>query len=180
MATSILRHKRGLTEAFGSPSCSPHKIAFLDLADHSEGLRRAKRTAQMMQQEASESIRSSVLAKMPRVMSDAGSRPRRQSASEIEASPFQPSSTEDVSGESLFTDKKVGRSCKQRPGERVYSAEDVREIVQKAVARREGELRAEYDTILQERLADQFNSFRKFHEDYVSQKLNRSEYNYMS
>ena len=112
--------KRGLSDAFGSPgakqlrvgaSCSPHKIAFLDLADHSARLCRA---------------------------------------------------------------------CKQRPGEHLFTSEDVQKIVERAVAKREGELRQEYDAILQQRQAENFSNFRRFHEDYVSRQLNQSDYSYMS
>lgn len=105
----------------------------------------------------------------------------------MDQSPFRapvPETSADEAGESvdnLGSEKaRLCRSCKQRPAERLFTQEELREIVQRAIARREGEIRSEYDQVLQARLAEQFNSFRRFHEDYVSRQLNQSDYSYMS
>ena len=55
--------------------------------------------------------------------------------------------------------------------ERSFTYEQVREIVNRALADKETALRAEYDQILQERLQDQFRNFSKFNEDYISRQL---------
>jgi len=183
MATDILCRKRGITEAFGSPSCSPHKIAFLDLAD--SAARRAKRTAAMMQGEGMNLDRGgSMPTKALRGLMDVNVPRPRTDSSAMEESPFRGSACEGGGscGENMpVNDKpKLCRMCKQRPAERLYTGEEVRDIVQRAIARREGEIRTEFDQVLQQRLADQFNNFRRFHEDYVSRQLNQSDYSYMS
>ena len=189
--------KRGLSDAFGSPgakqmrvgaSCSPHKIAFLDLADHSA--RRAKRSAQVMggeegPQQAHKALRSFADANVPRG--------RAGGPSDMGLdSPFRAPQDAEMGegsaadGENYFGGRQGGkgarlcRACKQRPGEHLFTSEDVQKIVERAVAKREGELRQEYDAILQQRQAENFSNFRRFHEDYVSRQLNQSDYSYMS
>jgi hypothetical protein len=191
MAT-ILCRKRGMSEAFGSPShqkmarvgaasCSPHKIAFLDLAEHQQA-RRAKRCAQLMSGDDGvrgnhKALRGLVDANVPR--------PRSNSLDGMDQSPFCSAADAGMAGPS---DENVGggdkvkfcRACKTRPAEHLFTSEDVREIVARAVAKREGEVRTEYDQVLQTQMAEQFNNFRRFHEDYVSRQLNQSDYSYMS
>jgi len=190
MATSILCRKRGLSDAFGSPSCSPHKIAFLDLADLGDSsVRRAKRSAKLMEGDRPQGLRDSLVSKSSRGLLDASvSRARRDEPPSLEQSPFVATPAVEDAGretENLMSDKadvKLCRACKQKPAEKLFTltSEELREIVQRAVARRENEVRKEYDEVLSARLSDQFSSFRKFHEDYVSRQLNQSEYSYMS
>jgi len=187
--------KRGLSDAFGSPgakhmrvgaSCSPHKIAFLDLADHAA--RRAKRSAQVMQegegpQQAHKALRSFADANVPR------GRGGGASDMAMEQSPFRAQISGDAEmgegdGENFMRGAQVGgklcRACKQRPGEKLFTKEEVEKLVQREVSKREEQLRAEYDAVLQQRQAENFNNFRRFHEDYVSRQLNQSDYSYMS
>lgn len=190
MATSILCRKRGLSDAFGSPSCSPHKIAFLDLADLGDSsTRRAKRSAQSMEGDRPQGLRDSLLVKSSRGLLDASvSRARHDQPPSLEQSPFVATPAAEEAGretENVVSDKaesKLCRACKQRPAEKLFTltSEEIREIVQRAVARRESEVRKEYDEVLSAKLSDQFNNFRKFHEDYVSRQLNQSDYSYMS
>ena len=184
----VMSRKRALSDAFGSPStkqmrvgasCSPHKIAFLDLADHSA--RRAKRTIQMMEENGSQggrdhkALRSFADANVPRGRVDC-----------VEGQTFAAQSEAAMASafdENLEADPKKAklcRNCKARPGEHLFTGEDVRQIVDRAVAKREGEVRQEFEAVLQAKMAEQFNNFRRFHEDYVSRQLNQSDYSYMS
>merc|ERR1711934_1023680 len=75
---------------------------------------------------------------------------------------------------------KLCRQCQANPAERMFNAEEVRAIVAKAVKKNEEELRFEYDRVLQSRLAEQFENFTKYYEDYVSRMSKQSDFSYMS
>jgi hypothetical protein len=62
----------------------------------------------------------------------------------------------------------------------VYTAAEVNEIVQRAVQEREEQLRAEFATILTERLAEQFESFTRFNQDYIERNPTESSWSYIS
>jgi len=64
--------------------------------------------------------------------------------------------------------------------EKLFTFEQVKEIVQRFVAEKEAALREEYDRILQERLQEQFRNFAKFNEDYISRQLKNSDWSYLS
>merc|ERR1711907_812232 len=76
--------------------------------------------------------------------------------------------------------KKLCKMCKERAGERLFSEKEVREIVQKELSKREKELEDTYNEVLQNRLAEQYHNFCRFHEDCVSRQLNQSDYSYMT
>ncbi|RUP46598.1 hypothetical protein BC936DRAFT_146747 [Jimgerdemannia flammicorona] len=63
---------------------------------------------------------------------------------------------------------------------RTYSWDEVVKIVDAAVREREGLLRKEYETVVQEKLAEQFQSFTQFNQDYIHRQLRESQFNYMS
>lgn len=171
MATTLVAaRKRGFSDAFGSPQCSPKRIAFLDLGE----ARRAKRTLMMMEGNKVRAA-SSPAQKMARSVVGV-------SRSDSSDSPFAGACppTPEVN---LPAKKKgeVCKECKQRTaGERLYTGDEVREIVQKAVAQREKELEATYNQVLHDRLEEQFNDYRRHHDDCVSRQLNQSDYSYMS
>jgi len=88
-------------------------------------------------------------------------------------SPFIPQPNADLSS--------LPRAPKPVAGsEPLFTESQVRAMIEKAVADREISLRAEYDSILQERLQEQYRSFSKFHEDYISRQLKDSDFSYMS
>ncbi|EOD15364.1 hypothetical protein EMIHUDRAFT_356471, partial [Emiliania huxleyi CCMP1516] len=60
-------------------------------------------------------------------------------------------------------------------GEVLFTLDQVRDIVRKAVIERERTLREEYDRTLQTKLQEQFQAFAKFNEDYVSRQLRQGE-----
>lgn len=64
--------------------------------------------------------------------------------------------------------------------ERMYSAYEVKVMVEKAVESREKTLREEYDRILQGLLQEQYNNFVKFNEDHISRRLRNSDFSYIS
>ncbi len=63
--------------------------------------------------------------------------------------------------------------------DRIFSIEDVKQIIQSAIEEREDEIRKEYDRILEETLQDQFKKFSQFSQDYIDRQLKDSTYNYM-
>ena len=65
-------------------------------------------------------------------------------------------------------------------GEVLFSLEQVKDIVRKAVDEKERCLREQYDRILQEKLQEQFRSFSKFNEDYISRSLKSGDLSYCS
>lgn len=189
MATTLISRKRGLAEAFGGNgantmcSPSPKKITFLGLEE--ESARRTKRTLMMM--EMMENGRRSEAHKVARGLKNRCVQPLADRA-EAEESP-EPSAFEGASPSPARVDldapsekdkKRLCKMCKSRAGERLYTENEVREIVQKEVGKREKEMEETYNEILQERLTEQYNNFSRFHEDCVSRQLNQSDYSYMN
>ena len=190
--SSVICGKRLSSEAFGTSidRCSPRKIAFLDLAQASLVFRKpafldlaqpsmvtGSRKRNFDRIEGDEENAGVVERKAPRGLDGNVilSRQGIQEQSSFGCVNFPSSASKDNADT-----PKLCRACKQHLAEQLHTGEEVREIVQKAVALKEGEIRAEYDQVLQARLAEQYNSFRRFHEDYVSRQLNQSSYSYMS
>eukprot|EP01121_Diplochlamys_sp_Union-15-3_P021540 TRINITY_DN8765_c0_g1_i1.p1 TRINITY_DN8765_c0_g1~~TRINITY_DN8765_c0_g1_i1.p1 ORF type:complete len:154 (-),score=28.58 TRINITY_DN8765_c0_g1_i1:76-537(-) len=68
----------------------------------------------------------------------------------------------------------------KKSSEKLFSLDEVKIMVQKAVEERELQIREEYDNLLRERLQEQFNYFTKFNEDNINKSISQSTYNYMS
>jgi len=64
--------------------------------------------------------------------------------------------------------------------ERMFSYNEVKDIVSRAVAEREASIKADYDKILKEMLEEQFRSFSKFNEDNISSQFKSKECTYLS
>merc|ERR1712063_244547 len=62
----------------------------------------------------------------------------------------------------------------------IFTLSNLQDIVQKAVEERETELREEYDTILANRLADQYHAFVRFNEELISRRFQDSDCSYVS
>jgi len=60
-----------------------------------------------------------------------------------------------------------------------FTLDQVKAIVAKALQEKEEQLRQEYSTILKEKLAEQFENFSKFNQDYVSRQMRESQWDYM-
>jgi len=60
----------------------------------------------------------------------------------------------------------------------MFTLEQVRSILERALEDKEVELSAKYDELLTDRLQDQFAMFSKFNEDHIHQKLANSEFSY--
>jgi len=72
------------------------------------------------------------------------------------------------------------KSISSATTEKLFTYEEVREIVQRVLAEKEASLRQQYEHILQERLQEQFRNFAKFNEDYISRQLKQSDFSYLS
>lgn len=62
----------------------------------------------------------------------------------------------------------------------LFTLDQVKAIVQSALAEKEVQLSKHYDAILTKRLQEQFSMFTKFNEDHIHQKMNHSQHMYMS
>lgn len=62
----------------------------------------------------------------------------------------------------------------------LYTAEQVQEIVRKAVGENEARLRAEFEQTLTAKLSEQFEVFTKFNYDYIHQYMEKREWSYLS
>ena len=70
--------------------------------------------------------------------------------------------------------------CDPHTGELLFNLDQVRDIVRRAVDEKERTLRDQYDRILQQKLQEQFRSFAKFNEDYISRQLKTGDLSYCS
>ncbi|EGG23230.1 hypothetical protein DFA_05362 [Cavenderia fasciculata] len=63
---------------------------------------------------------------------------------------------------------------------KIFSLEEVRVLIKKALEEHEAKLRQEYETILQDKMHEQFQCFTRYNEDYLSKQLRESDFSYMS
>eukprot|EP01134_Creolimax_fragrantissima_P001311 CFRG1311T1 len=61
----------------------------------------------------------------------------------------------------------------------LFTLDQVKNIVSKALEEREQQLRFQYEKILQEKLLDQFNEFSRFNQDNIHKRMSESTYSYM-
>ena len=64
-------------------------------------------------------------------------------------------------------------------GEVLFSLEQVKDIVRRAVCEKERALREQYDAILQRKLQEQYQAFAKFNEDYISRQARGTDMSYV-
>ncbi len=97
-------------------------------------------------------------------------------------SPFQVAGTteNDKLAKLIQTKPKKIPKPQNETSEGMFSYNEVKEIVERAVAEKEASLRIEYDRILQELLQEQFKNFSKFNEDYISRQYKSSDFSYLS
>jgi len=74
----------------------------------------------------------------------------------------------------------ISAAEKDKKGEKTYSHEELTSVVSKVVEQRERALREEYNKLLQAKLAEQFQSFTKFNEDYISRQIKGNPFSYVS
>ena len=65
-------------------------------------------------------------------------------------------------------------------GEVLFSLDQVKDIVRRAVDEKERGLREQYDRILAQKLQEQYQAFAKFNEDYISRQAKGTDMNYVS
>ncbi|KYR01398.1 hypothetical protein DLAC_01987 [Tieghemostelium lacteum] len=63
---------------------------------------------------------------------------------------------------------------------KLFTLEQVQEIVKKALEENEIKLRAEYEKIVQQKLIEQYQCFSRYNDDYISKQMRESEFSYMS
>lgn len=66
------------------------------------------------------------------------------------------------------------------PDEKLFTAADLREIVTSVCAEREARLGEEFQKLLNEKLAEQFRTFTRFNEDFISRKMRDRDCSYLS
>ncbi len=93
------------------------------------------------------------------------------------SSAFMGGAGEEVASSSAGDVSAVVRPQRTDPatGEPLFSLEQVKDIVRHACDERERTLREAYDKILGEKLQEQYQSFAKFNEDYISRQLKASD-----
>jgi len=193
LASPAASRKRGIHDAFGQlPQCSPKRIAFLDLADskrfvappaiHPSPMKRslADLAGLSISNKGSKACRGTAHMSV----SEARSTKRETHAGDSQSAfggEESQSAGEEAEASFAGGDKgRLCRNCKQAPGVKLYTEEEVRSEVVKAVEETKRMLQDKYDQILREKLQDQFNSFNKFTHDQVSRQLNQSSYDYCS
>lgn len=143
--------------------CSPHRIQFLESPN--------KRTCHRSLEEQQRMAQA--------YQANSNCNPR---------SVFQaPAYSADEAADVIARCKRVRRTqpqnlnvCNSENEERIFTIEEVKQIVKKAVEERDQFMRHQYDTTLQQRLQEQYESFSKFNQDYVSRQLRQSDFSYMS
>ena len=70
--------------------------------------------------------------------------------------------------------------CDPATGEPLFTLSQVQGIVRHAVDQKEAQLREQYDQVLQAKLQEQYASFAKFNEDYLSRQLKSNDLSYLS
>jgi len=70
--------------------------------------------------------------------------------------------------------------CDPHTGEVLFTLEQVKDIVRRAVEEKERNLRELFERILQEKLQEQYKAFAKFNEDYISRQLKSGDLSYCS
>merc|ERR1712232_957173 len=64
--------------------------------------------------------------------------------------------------------------------QKLFSVKDLNDIVNKALAEREEQLREAHDNTLSHHIQVQMESLSKYNQEFVSQRLRSSEFNYMA
>jgi len=100
------------------------------------------------------------------------------------ASSFMHSDESGASSSQQLPDSSLADALRQRvcpqTGEVLFSMEQVRDIVRRAVDEKERSLREQYDRVLQQKLQEQYQAFAKFNEDYISRSLKTNDLSYCS
>lgn len=67
------------------------------------------------------------------------------------------------------------KSPKRKDGEKKFTEKEVQKIVEEALAERETVIRAEFTAVLNDLLREQFESFTRFNQDFVSRQFRNSD-----
>lgn len=113
-------------------------------------------------------------SKRTRTTTDCGA-----ASSSAAASPFSHAAS-DGAHTNIDISSALRQRCDPATGEPLFTLEQVKDIVRRAVDEKERCLRGLYDRILQEKLQEQFRAFAKFNEDYISRQLKSGDLSYCS
>mmetsp|Transcript_6597 Transcript_6597/g.10887 ORF Transcript_6597/g.10887 Transcript_6597/m.10887 type:complete len:202 (+) Transcript_6597:132-737(+) len=200
--STLLHHKRRFhASGDGSPKpkCSPGKIQFLSLED----IRRKRQRFTMggMESDSSKRISFDVKSTPPPSAGKTLRQPltsikRSRSGNAMETEEEQTSKRlrclDGSKNENLkkndsnpfIADVKVNwkgaPSKASNKKKKYYTEEQVKKIVQTALTDQEEKLREQYNKILNDRLAEQFENFTSFNKDYVYRQMNRKACSYVS
>lgn len=140
-----------------APSCSPHRIQFLESPPREGG--------EVLARSPFKRYRTSP----PRDVTPQIDRKRgRDEGFFVPSTPFNSDTAEKYAPK------------RQKTEEKMYTLEEVKKIVAQVVADREAALREEFNQTLQTKLEDQFYVFSKFTQDNISRQMKDSDYSYMS
>lgn len=89
-------------------------------------------------------------------------------------------STQISEGDDLRSDLPQTPGHSTNSAEKLYTHEELRAVVNKALSIQGASLRSEYNGILQSKLAEQFQSFTKFNLDYISRQIKGNPFSYVS
>mmetsp|Transcript_27152 Transcript_27152/g.37910 ORF Transcript_27152/g.37910 Transcript_27152/m.37910 type:complete len:192 (-) Transcript_27152:473-1048(-) len=190
---STLLHKRrfhDLKDLRARPNCSPRRIQFLSLEDaRRKRVRECSSEKQAFDQDADEKAAPPVRENLQQT-SLSKKRNRFENAMETEEDQFSKRlRRSDNCGSGTPSEKcdpfivkevKVdwkADSCKKK---KYFTEDQVQKIVQRALQDQEEKLREQYNKILNERLAEQFENFTNFNQDYVYRQMNRRACSYVS
>merc|ERR1711974_52547 len=70
--------------------------------------------------------------------------------------------------------------CQSQSTEKLFSVKDLNDIVQKAIVEHEQHLREAHNNTLSQHIYEQMGALSKFNQEFVSQRLRNSEFDYMS
>mmetsp|Transcript_18482 Transcript_18482/g.33087 ORF Transcript_18482/g.33087 Transcript_18482/m.33087 type:complete len:191 (+) Transcript_18482:32-604(+) len=189
---SALVHKRRFhsLEETRAPKCSPGKIQFLSL----DGARRKRQRNQEVGKLPVQSLRFEKDVKSDSKLTDTQTKGKRyRSANAMEMEDEQSSKRlrrpEGFADETScskppnpFVPKDVNVEWKasSKKKKNLFSEEEVKRIVHRALKEQEERLTEQYNKILNDRLAEQFENFTRFNQDYVYRQLRAKTSSYIS
>ncbi|GAB5371029.1 hypothetical protein AAMO2058_001544100 [Amorphochlora amoebiformis] len=185
--SAVLKRRFNSLDEKCAPRCSPGRIKFLTLAD-ARRKRSRKAGMERVQEEVSFDVKARDLnANVKRVVERTK---RTRSANEMDTEDahhikrirrpedFKEESQSSIKPNNPFVAKNVNVAW--NPKKKKYTEEQVRKIVQAALREQEEKLREQYNRILNERLAEQFENFTSFNQDYVYRHMKSKPCSYVS
>jgi len=135
-------------------NCTPHRISFLTSPNKPS-----------QPQQHNKRFRSAVETKTR----------SNQNQSLKRRSPYTPSTSSNEVADKMMDYvmevKAKKRKLRNKPPKTTFTEEQVRKIVAEALTHQEGEIRLEFQAILNQQLSEQFQQFSQFNQDYISRQF---------